>query len=600
MSLTYIREYTEDGGIFSEPDSQPGSALTELMDHTRPSVKVALELIAGLGDILAIAEEDGKSHGDPKIGMVRIDSNGNTALEDFRESRRTTRAPEPKPLGPPSDVYGMGVILHSLLSVDSFGRVSKEADAHDKAIAAKVMSYNLGSAEGQEWTQELKEFMVSMMAYQPSDRPNTDEVAEVLGNAADSLNGETLGEWAKKVVKASAPQASSVLKSAPTEDLEGVRTLHKEATPPTDLLDDEPDTDLEIPTIQRMIATEELGGPVLMALDESLDETVLDGPNFTDDYNSPAQETRIDELPFATTPKDSQSLDDQETVVDRKLIEKAKNSDRKGQGPTKKRPVAKPVRQVKQASPPNKIRANTAPPAGVIKGPAIPPPPPITAPSEPNKTSAKGGLIAAVILVLVGVGAYVSQQEDAPIELPGPIENPDTTNNEMGEPDPSKEREDDTAVVAVDEEPPEEIAPVKATPTPVKTTPAPAKAAPAKAAPVKAAPKPRPAPKPTPQRVVTPTPAPVAPAPVVAAPVVAAPVAGTPPFRVRLDLKGNKRSITCGDGQRPEVTGQLSLTFDSIQYCRVEIDGGMGILNISASGTYSCANSGQVICSKTR
>jgi hypothetical protein len=593
MSLTYIREYTEDGGIFSEPDSQPGSALTELIDHTRPTVKVALELIAAIGDILAIAEEDGKSHGDPKIGMVRIDSNGNTALEDFRESRRTTRAPEPKPLGPPSDVYGMGVILHSLLSMDSFGRVSKEAGAHDKAIAAKVMSYNLGSAEGQEWTQELKEFMVSMMAHQPSDRPNSDEVAEVLGNAADSLNGETLGEWAKKVVKASAPQASSILKSAPTEDLEGVRTLHKEPTPPADFLDEEPDTDLEIPTIRRMIAEEELGGPVLMALDESLDETVLDGPNFTDDYSSPAQETRIDELPFATAPEDSQSLYDQETVVDRKLIEESKNSERKGQSPAKKRPIAKPVGQIKQASPPKKTRPTTPPPAGVIKGPAIPRPPPLDTSSEPNKAGAKGGLIAAVILVLVGVGAYVSQEkEEAQIVLPGPIENPDTTNNKRAEPDPSEEREDDTAVVAVEEEPPEDIAPVKTTPAPVKA--APVKAAPVKAAPVKAAPKPRPVPKSTPQQVVTPTPAPVAPAPA------AAPVAGTPPFRVRLDLRGNQRKITCGDGQSPEVTGQLSLTFDSIQYCRVEIDGGMGILNISDSGTYSCANSGQVICSKTR
>lgn len=589
MSLTYIREYSEDGGIFSEPDSHPGSALTELMDHTRPSVKVALELIAALGDILAIAEEDGKTHGDPKIGMVRVDSNGNTALEDFRESRRTTRAPEPKPLGPPSDVYGMGVILHSLLSMDSFGRVSKEQSAHDETIAAKVKSYNLEAAEGQDWTQELKEFMASMMAHQPSDRPSADEVAEVLGNAADSLSGETLGEWAKKVVKASASQASSVSKSAPSEDLEGVRTLHKEPAPQNDFLEDEPETDLEIPTVQQMVADEELGGPVMMSLDESLDETVLDGPDFADDYNSPAQETRIDELPVAAIPEDSQSIYDQETIVDRNLIQEAKNSERKGQAPAKKQPVAKPQAQVKQTTPPKKVRAKTPPPAGVIKGPAIPPPPPAS--SEPNKTGGKGGIIAAVILVLVGVGAYVSQQkedEGATIELPGPIENPETANDDRVQPDPSEE-ENDTAIIEIDEEPPEEVpvkvepaVPAKATPAPVKATPAPVKATPT--------PKPRPTPKPTPQPVATPAPAAAAPAP----------VAGTPPFRIRLDLKGNQRSVTCGDGQRPEVTGQLNLTFDSIQYCRVEIDGGMGILNVSSSGTYSCANSGQVICSKIR
>jgi hypothetical protein len=73
-----------------------------------------------------------------------------------------------------------------------------------------------------------------------------------------------------------------------------------------------------------------------------------------------------------------------------------------------------------------------------------------------------------------------------------------------------------------------------------------------------------------------------------------------PPYRIRLKIKGKERHITCGDGQRPEVTDIINLTFDASQYCRVEIDGGMGILSVGASGYYSCINSGQVFCSKTR
>ena len=90
MSLTYIREYREDGGIYSETDAEPGRALTELLDKSTPPLRVSLEIGAALADILAIAQEDGKTHGDPKIGMVRIDSEGNVALSDFKASRRTT------------------------------------------------------------------------------------------------------------------------------------------------------------------------------------------------------------------------------------------------------------------------------------------------------------------------------------------------------------------------------------------------------------------------------------------------------------------------------------------------------------------------------
>ena len=73
-----------------------------------------------------------------------------------------------------------------------------------------------------------------------------------------------------------------------------------------------------------------------------------------------------------------------------------------------------------------------------------------------------------------------------------------------------------------------------------------------------------------------------------------------PPYRIRLKIKGEERRLTYGDGQRPKITGIINLTFNEIQYYRVEIDGGMVILPVTASGTYSCVKSGQVKCSKIR
>ena len=603
MSLTYIREYAEDGGIFSEADAQPGSALTELMDRDRPSVKVAFELVAALGDILAIAEEDGEKHGDPKIGMVRVDANGNIALEDFRDNRRTTRAPEPKPAGPPSDIYGLGVLLHALLNTSPFGRVPKEEDAHDEAIVKKVMESAWGPAEGQDWTQELKEFIVTMMAHDPSQRPSADDVAEVLGNAADSLEGDSLGQWGFKSVKAHATQASAPSKSAPAEELEEVRSVHRASRTPMHSLDDEPETELAAPTTQRM-GEEELGGPLQIGLDASLDETVLDSPASADDYLGMAHETKIDALPVAPMNEDSQSIHEQETVLGRNLLkESADTFERKGQAPAQTvdtAPITKTTPALEET-----LAANPSP-QGIIKGPAIPPPPTGARSPEAKQSGSKFGLIAGLALLL-GVGAYVSQQskEDENVSVSQQNKEDENASDQKGElPGPiveegsEGEKTEDTAVAPtdLDDRAPEATkAPVE--PKPELRQPAPSskpKPATRASSPAPPAPKATPAPSPKPKHNPTPQPAPVA------APATAAPVASPPPYRIRLEIKGEDRRITCGDGQGPEVTGILNLTFDSTQYCRIEIDGGMGILNVAASGTYSCIKSGQVRCSKTR
>jgi len=600
MSLTYIREYAEDGGIFSEADAQPGSALTELMDRDRPSVKVAFELVAALGDILAIAEEDGEKHGDPKIGMVRVDANGNIALEDFRDNRRTTRAPEPKPVGPPSDIYGLGVLLHALLNTSPFGRIPKEEDAHDEAIVKKVMESAWGPAEGQDWTQELKEFIVTMMAHDPSQRPSADDVAEVLGNAADSLEGESLGQWGFKSVKAHATQASARSKSAPAEELEGVRSVQRTSRTPMPSLDDDPETELAAPTTQRM-GEEELGGPLQIGLDASLDETVLDSPASADDYLGMAHETKIDALPVAPMNEESQSIHEQETVVGRNLLkESADTFERKGQAPAQTvdtAPITKTTPALEET-----LAANPSP-QGIIKGPAIPPPPTGERSPEAKQSGSKFGLIAGLALLL-GVGAYVSQQSkedenasDQKVELPGPIVEEGSEGEKTEDTAVAPTELDDQASEAT--KAPVEPKPELRQPAPSsKPKPATRASSPAPPAP-KATPAPSPKPKPKPKPNAAPKPAPVA-APATAAPATAAPVASPPPYRIRLEIKGEDRRITCGDGQRPEVTGILNLTFDSTQYCRIEIDGGMGILNVAASGTYSCIKSGQVRCSKTR
>ena len=568
MSLTYIRECREDGGIYSEPNAEPGRPLTELLDTCPPPLRVSLEIGAALADILAIAEEDGKAHGDPKIGMVRVDSEGNIALSDFKPSRRTTRAPEPSPLHPASSIYGLGVILHSLLCTESFGRVPKTEAEHDTAVAAKVELYQFEEAEGQVWLGELKEFLCSMMAHSPEARPMPDEVADVLGNAADSLEGLPLDVWAERACTDS-KSARGRIKSAPVEELEGVRTVHQ--------LEPDPETELSGPMLVQMALKEaQVGNPVEL-LDGSLDETVLDQPSSLEQSDGFAfEETIIDELPVETVEKTAPSIHEEETLVGENLLEK-----------TLPAPPETPASSTQPEQTPLSETSPTpaAPPSGVIRGPSLPPPPS----PGPQTNPAKSALLGLVVVLAVGASVFLGTQssdessdlpETSP-ELPGPItapapieENPATTLPEIVTPEPKDvPSPSDSEILAPDPEPHEDPANESKAPAAPETAPTPKPASRPSTAPV-AAPTPPPEPVPAPD---------------------------APPYRARITIDGTAPSITCGDGQSPEVAGPLNMTFQSAQFCRVEIDGAMGILNINTSGTFVCSKSGtQVACAKVR
>ena len=580
MSLTYIREYREDGGIYSEPDAQPGRSLTDLLDKTPPPLRVSLEIGAALGDILAIAEEDGKLHGDPKIGMVRVDAEGNVALSDFKPSRRTTRAPEPSPVHPASSIYGLGVILHSLLSEESFGRVPKTETEHDAAVAEKVQRYSLVEAEGQAWLGELKEFLCSMMAYASEARPTPDEVADVLGNAADSLEGLPLDVWAERACTDSTAARGRVQK-APEEELEGVRTLHQ--------LDPDPETELSGPMLVQKALQEANEAPPVALLDESLDETVLEQPESRAQTDGFAfEETIIDELPVETLEGAVLSIHEQETLVGEKLLEKTLPAP---SPETNENTATAPTPGEADITGPQVAAPSPPPPSGVIRGPSLPPPPspPSHSPSKPNP--AKSVLIGLVLVLAVGAGGFLVMQGsdsetegvETPTQLPGPIETPEPIEEapalEIPEATQEAEPTEPPEPELVPEEEPDAVAAPEQPLAPAPTT-----------APPPAAPAPKPAARPAPAPVAAPAPPPEP-----------EPVLNAPPYRARISIEGGARSITCGDGQSPEVTGPLNLTFQSSQYCRVEIDGSRGVLNISASGTFVCGKSGsQVTCSQVR
>ncbi|GEM_PF-6728908 len=196
--MTYVREPGLEGAVATQEGSAEGKTLAELLDRARPPLSAALEIVAAAADVLTIAREDHAVHGDLRLQHIKIDGDGSVALEDFGSGRRAGRAPEDPATGA-SDVYALGVIVHSLLSRAPFGRLPSEPGPHDAAIDAKVAELDLGDVSQEPWVAHLRSFVALMLSHDASQRPEPDEVAEVLDHVAGLCPGSDLEVWARRV-----------------------------------------------------------------------------------------------------------------------------------------------------------------------------------------------------------------------------------------------------------------------------------------------------------------------------------------------------------------------------------------------------------------
>ncbi len=220
----YSREAGAEGQILTGEGSAPGVGLDTLLDRERPPLRAALAIGSALADVLCIAVEDRLIHGDIRPAHVKIDSRGTVSIEGYGVARRTTKAPEGRPDTHAVDVYGLGVVLHSILSPEPLGTLSKDPDAHDDEVVSRVLSMDFRQVQGKRWLEDVRKFLCQILAYAPTDRPEALDAANVLASVAGQCPGELLEDWAARATaappsRAPAPPPSRI--AVEEEDLGG-------------------------------------------------------------------------------------------------------------------------------------------------------------------------------------------------------------------------------------------------------------------------------------------------------------------------------------------------------------------------------------------
>lgn len=200
-----------------------GVNLMEATANKRLPLPVALEIIAEVASALHAAwaqpGPDGRPlrliHRDIKPSNLQLTATGSVKLLDFGVARADFQRESSSNLmlvgsfgymaperldsvdGAEGDIYALGVVLYEMVVGERLGRTSSNIQRHNglREAALRQVATVLGDPK-----HEVLPLISSMLAYEAKDRPTARAVELAARKAQRAAAGESLSEWADRIV----------------------------------------------------------------------------------------------------------------------------------------------------------------------------------------------------------------------------------------------------------------------------------------------------------------------------------------------------------------------------------------------------------------
>ncbi|MCA9569454.1 MAG: hypothetical protein KC656_16515, partial [Myxococcales bacterium] len=188
----YVRTLGEDGGVDACAGAAIGLDLESVLRDGLPPHNVVLQILAGLCEILDIAEEDAQVHGDIQLKYLFVDDTGAVSLEAF--GQRRTRAPESRPRTE-SDLFGLGAVGFELFAgrpLPTFD--SRTRESHDDAVIDAILAVDFGDLN-EEMVGDVQWFLAKLLSYDPAERPEAVETWRTFVAFAEEARGPEFVQW---------------------------------------------------------------------------------------------------------------------------------------------------------------------------------------------------------------------------------------------------------------------------------------------------------------------------------------------------------------------------------------------------------------------
>lgn len=188
-----MRTLGADGGVDVCSGQAIGEDLETVLADGLPPFNTTLQIIAGLCEILDITDEDNAVHGALEPRHIFIDDTGAISIEAFGQ-RRTT-APEGKPKGHATDLYGLGNIAFTLFSGQPLPELPKDdADHHDDRVIDAILAIDFEGLN-EDMIGDVQWFIAKLLSFDREDRPSAVETWRTFVAFADESPGPDFVHW---------------------------------------------------------------------------------------------------------------------------------------------------------------------------------------------------------------------------------------------------------------------------------------------------------------------------------------------------------------------------------------------------------------------
>ena len=229
MAFHYIRKYGSEGtlqridGLGSE-----GLSLRRFNLHHDLPLRVSLEIIVFLADMVSDAMKNGFVHGDIKSENINILQDGSIILNGYGRPRRQTIAPEGV-LSIPGDVYSLGILMLELFSGQQNIELPLEEMMHNQKVLKVFLSIDWREWELETWLPTMQEYLISLLFFEASSRPHPLDVANILSEALMATKPPNLPEFILR---------NNVQIHDPKEQLAAASTLRNSLMTPVEVVAD--------------------------------------------------------------------------------------------------------------------------------------------------------------------------------------------------------------------------------------------------------------------------------------------------------------------------------------------------------------------------
>ena len=185
MTFHYIRRNDSTGTIQRVNGMGVGLALRKLeIGRTRLPLACKVEIIRFAADILNDAMKNGFIHGDIKLDNLAVMNDGSLIINGYDRPRRSSITPEGT-MSLPGDIYGLGLVMLELFSGQRNIELPLEQNLHNQTVLQIFLTIDWQEWAQQPWLSTMQEYLISLLFFEPSQRPHPLDIANILKEASN-------------------------------------------------------------------------------------------------------------------------------------------------------------------------------------------------------------------------------------------------------------------------------------------------------------------------------------------------------------------------------------------------------------------------------